>query len=196
MTGEELYNADCAAHPTYLNGKPRTPWEKLGDIFRKSWDMKAAELTLPCDFCNQPGHADTPCPVRHESAVRHAEEGAKAYPPATGIEAMVCREVTEAMERWQIAYENGATICREIAGRQRLGVAKYGKTLADNPATLRARLRHALEESLDLAVYVQWAMDADEAPELLPMLAGLRTVALESACLLLDAMATTEGGPP
>lgn len=196
MSGEELYNADVAKDPTFLDGKPRPTWERLGPIFRKSWEQKATELTPPCDFCGKPGHADTPCPVRHESAVRHAEEGSKAYPPATGIEAMVCREVTEAMERWQIAYENGATICREIAARQRLGVQKYGTTLADNPATLRERLRHALEESLDLAVYAQWAMDSDEASKLLPMLAGLRTVALESACLLLDTMATTEGGQP
>ena len=155
MSGEELYNADVAKDPTFLDGRPRPTWERLGDIFRKSWDQKAAALT-PCDFCNQTGHADTPCSVRHESAMRHAEEGAKAYPPATGIEAMVCERL-----RMRTAHDADKEltdiICREIAVRQRLGMAKYGQHLADNPAPLKARMRHALEEALDLAVYARWA---------------------------------------
>jgi hypothetical protein len=109
---------------------------------------------------------------------------------------MVCREVAEAMNADWMTEANGATICLEIAARQRLGVQKYGTTLADNPSPLKARLRHALEESLDLAVYVQWAMNSDESLELLPLLAGIRTGALDSAGRLLDAMATTEGGQP
>jgi hypothetical protein len=196
MSGEELYNADVAKHPTYLNGKPRTPWNKLGPIFRTSWEMIAAELTPPCDFCGQSGHADTPCPVRHESAVRHAEEGAKAYPPATGVEAMVCDVVAKAVLVEGMTEEIGGVISREIAARQRLGIVKYGTTLADNRATLPVRLRHALEESLDLAVYAQWAMEAEDAAGLLPSLAGIRGVALIVAERLLNVMATTEGGQP
>jgi hypothetical protein len=195
MSGEELYNADVAKSPRYYNGGPRPSWERLGPIFRKSWDLKAAELTPPCDFCGQSGHADTPCPVRRESAEKYAEEGAKAYPPATGIEAMVCERLRERMGN-SSDMPLSDIICREIAVRQRMGLAKYGTTLEDNHAPLRVRLRHALEEALDLAVYVQWAMDSDESLELLPLLARLRTVALDSAGLLLDAMATPEGGQP
>jgi hypothetical protein len=156
MSGEELYNADVAKHPTYITTKPRTPWEKLGPIFRKSWEQKAAELT-PCDFCGKPGHADDPCPVRHESAVRHVEEGAKAYPPATGIEAMVCATIRKAVHP-----DTAERLCAEIASRQRLGVKKYGTTLEDNHASLRVRLRHALEEALDLLIYARWGARVGE----------------------------------
>ena len=193
MSGEELYNADCAAHPTYHNGKPRTPWHKLGDIFRTSWEMKAAELTPPCDFCGKPGHADTPCPVRHESAMRHAEEGRKLYPPATGVEAMVCDAVMDLVKEGLMKEDRGGAICREIAARQRLGVAKYGQTLADNPAPLKARLRHALEEALDLLVYAQWAMDADDSRDLRPLLAVVRGLSIGTAERLMGAMQKAEG---
>jgi hypothetical protein len=94
--------------------------------------------------------------VRRESAARYAEEGRKAYPVATGIEAMVCQRL-RARNAHDADMELTDIICREIAARQRLGVAKYGAELADNPAPLKARLRHALEEALDLAVYARWA---------------------------------------
>jgi hypothetical protein len=110
-----------------------------------------------CDFCGKPGHADTPCPVRHESAVRYAEEGAKAYPPASGIEAMVCATIRKAVHP-----DMAERLCVEIASRQRLGVKKYGTTLEDNHAPLRARLRHALEEALDLMVYARWGARVGE----------------------------------
>lgn len=58
-------------------------------------------------------------------------------PKATGIEALVCEE---------------------IAARQRLGVAKYQTTVADNPLSLREWLQHALEESLDQAIYLRRAI--------------------------------------
>lgn len=158
MSGEELYNADVAKEPRFVHsGMPRPTWERLGDIFRKSWNQKAAELTPPCDFCNQSGHADTPCPVRHESAVQHAEEGAKAYPPATGVEAMVCESIRKAVHP-----DMAERMCAEIASRQRLGVKKYGTTLEDNHASLRVRLRHALEEALDLMVYARWGARVGE----------------------------------
>lgn len=157
MSGEELYNADVAKNPRYYNGGPRPTWEKLGPIFRKSWDQKAAELKPPCDFCGKPGHTDAPCPVRHESAMRHAEEGAKAYPPATGIEAMVCATIRKAVHP-----DTAERLCAEIASRQRLGAKKYGTTLEDNHAPLRVRLRHALEEALDLMVYARWGARVGE----------------------------------
>jgi len=35
-----------------------------------------------------------------------------------------------------------------------MGRAKYGVTVQDNPLTLRRWLSHALEESLDLSIYL------------------------------------------
>lgn len=49
-----------------------------------------------------------------------------------------------------------ALVCADIARRQGLGVAKYGTTLADNPAGQRERLVHAYEEALDLCNYLRW----------------------------------------
>lgn len=46
-----------------------------------------------------------------------------------------------------------------IEQRQRLGIAKYGTTVADNPLTLKEWLQHQLEELLDAAIYVQRAID-------------------------------------
>jgi len=48
-----------------------------------------------------------------------------------------------------------ALVCREIARRQRLGLQKYGTTVADNPLELVEWVRHAKEEALDLAIYLQ-----------------------------------------
>ena len=50
-------------------------------------------------------------------------------------------------------------VCRLIAERQMRGVAKYGTTVAANPLTLRDWLQHALEESLDHAIYLQRAIE-------------------------------------
>ena len=46
-----------------------------------------------------------------------------------------------------------------IEQRQKLGVAKYGTTVADNPLVLKEWLQHQLEELLDAAIYVQRAID-------------------------------------
>lgn len=51
-----------------------------------------------------------------------------------------------------------AEVCKLIAQRQQLGIAKYGQTVADNPLSLRAWLQHALEETLDQAVYLRRAI--------------------------------------
>lgn len=47
-----------------------------------------------------------------------------------------------------------ARVCELIAARQRLGVAKYGMTVAGNPLVLRQWLQHAMEEALDQAIYL------------------------------------------
>ena len=49
-------------------------------------------------------------------------------------------------------------VCQDILDRQKLGIAKYGTTVADNPLELREWLQHALEECLDQAVYLRRAM--------------------------------------
>lgn len=51
-----------------------------------------------------------------------------------------------------------ALVCEEIAQRQQLGINKYGTTVADNQLSLREWLQHALEESLDQAIYLRRAI--------------------------------------
>jgi hypothetical protein len=51
-----------------------------------------------------------------------------------------------------------AEVCRDIARRQQVGIAKYGTTVADNPLELRQWLQHAYEECLDQAVYLRRAI--------------------------------------
>ena len=50
-------------------------------------------------------------------------------------------------------------VCQLIAERQMRGIEKYGTTVSDNPLPLRAWLRHALEECLDQAIYLQRAIE-------------------------------------
>ena len=58
-------------------------------------------------------------------------------------------------------------VCKDILDRQKLGIAKYGRTLADNPLSLRAWLKHAYEECLDQAAYLRRAMaEMDEQERL------------------------------
>jgi ribonuclease I len=52
-----------------------------------------------------------------------------------------------------------AKVCEDIAKRQQLGIAKYGKTVEGNHLPLRAWMQHAYEEALDLAIYLRRAMD-------------------------------------
>ena len=56
-----------------------------------------------------------------------------------------------------------AKVCQMIASRQRLGVEKYGQTVANNPLALRAWLQHALEESLDQAIYLRRVIEELDA---------------------------------
>lgn len=56
-----------------------------------------------------------------------------------------------------------AAVCQMIADRQQLGIAKYGQTVAANPLCLRDWLQHALEETLDKAVYLKRAIEEIDA---------------------------------
>lgn len=61
-----------------------------------------------------------------------------------------------------------ARVCQMIASRQQLGIKKYGTTVANNPLTHRQWLQHALEESLDLAIYLQRTIEEIDAQEQKP----------------------------
>lgn len=52
-----------------------------------------------------------------------------------------------------------ARVCDDIAERQALGIAKYGKTVEQNPIKFRAWLQHAYEEALDLAIYLKRSIE-------------------------------------
>jgi hypothetical protein len=52
-----------------------------------------------------------------------------------------------------------ARVIEMITNRQKLGIAKYGTTVENNPLSLRAWLTHALEESLDQAIYLKRAIE-------------------------------------
>lgn len=49
-------------------------------------------------------------------------------------------------------------VFRDIEARQKLGIEKYGMTVATNPAHLMEWLQHAYEEALDQAIYLKRAM--------------------------------------
>lgn len=51
-----------------------------------------------------------------------------------------------------------ALVCEEITLRQKLGLNKYGTTVADNNLSLREWLQHQYEELLDAAVYARRAI--------------------------------------
>jgi hypothetical protein len=56
-----------------------------------------------------------------------------------------------------------AAVAADLASRAERGLAKYGVTLADAPLTRAALVRHAYEESLDLACYLRRLLDEVEA---------------------------------
>ena len=49
-------------------------------------------------------------------------------------------------------------VINDIKRRQRIGILKYGTTVANNPLELRAWLQHAYEECLDQAIYLKRAI--------------------------------------
>jgi hypothetical protein len=58
-----------------------------------------------------------------------------------------------------VATGTEARVCMMIAARQKLGIQKYGTTVEGNNLSLRQWLQHALEESLDMAIYIQRAIE-------------------------------------
>lgn len=65
-----------------------------------------------------------------------------------------------------------------LLSRSKVGINKYGVTLANSGLGRRELLQHALEETLDLANYIQaeiMRLDTDSSPEPVDV-AGLRRV--------------------
>ena len=60
--------------------------------------------------------------------------------------------------REQVATGTEALVCKDIATRQKLGTAKYGTTVYENPLELKQWLQHAYEEALDQAIYLKRAI--------------------------------------
>ncbi len=56
-------------------------------------------------------------------------------------------------------------VCEDIIQRQRLGFAKYGTSVANNPLPLKEWLNHAYQECLDQAVYLKRAISEIESKE-------------------------------
>jgi len=77
-------------------------------------------------------------PIAEENRLEAMKVVEEVHGKATGIEAKVCLDITR---------------------RQKLGIEKYGQTVADNPAKLKEWLQHAYEETLDQAVYLRRAME-------------------------------------
>jgi sulfur carrier protein ThiS len=58
--------------------------------------------------------------------------------------------------------ETNAKLMQMLASRANVGLAKYGVTVSGSPLTRQQWLQHALEEALDLAVYLQRLIDMDK----------------------------------
>lgn len=73
----------------------------------------------------------------------------------------VADKSTVLVDKYQPPQASGieAQVCADIAKRQQLGLAKYGTSVADNPALFRAWLQHVYEECLDQAVYLKKAIE-------------------------------------
>lgn len=52
-----------------------------------------------------------------------------------------------------------ARVCALIAQRQAMGLQKYGTTVEENTLSHREWLQHALEEALDMAIYLQRSIE-------------------------------------
>lgn len=76
------------------------------------------------------------------------------------IQQILGGEVVEWPEPEQLTVTGTeARVCALIAQRQAFGLAKYRTSVEKNPLPLRAWLQHALEESLDQAIYLKRAID-------------------------------------
>lgn len=56
-----------------------------------------------------------------------------------------------------------ARVCADIARRQQHGLAKYGRTVENNPLSWREWAKHHYQELLDAAIYTRRAIEAHDA---------------------------------
>jgi hypothetical protein len=74
-----------------------------------------------------------------------------------------------------------------VAYQTRIGLRKYGQTLDYNPQPLESRIRHALQEVVDLVQYLEWVADGlqkhDDDPERVDQQKVVSTRAAEVAQL-------------
>ena len=95
------------------------------------------------------------------------DDKTRALAQAQCLAAKLLARKKQTEEGRHMATGTEARVCALIAQRQQMGVAKYGTTVESNPLTQRQWLQHALEEALDLSIYLQRsieAMDAGAAP--------------------------------
>lgn len=50
--GQIAYEADCAAKPSYHDGKARTPWEKIGRMAQESWNKNPTPRNWKAPICS------------------------------------------------------------------------------------------------------------------------------------------------
>lgn len=58
-----------------------------------------------------------------------------------------------------------AKVCQDIAERQKMGISKYGTSVAENHLPLSKWIQHAYEESIDLPTYLKRAKEEAEKLE-------------------------------
>lgn len=78
-------------------------------------------------------------------------------PRVTGL--LVCQACWDARQpggRAEVVDPVVDAVCALLLARSRLGMKKYGTTLADHRTDRRTRLQHALEEAADLTCYLMW----------------------------------------
>lgn len=163
-------NADIMTQPNNLPpGLPPLPpvppgfdrWEYQGEAF--SWNRP---ITWACATIGRDswGIGDAYAPsgvpdVFYIEAVRDEPAPATA-PPCDCTQGYVQETGFDRCEKCNAAFATEAKgcegvesrVCQDIAARQRLGIAKYGCTVADSNDDM---LQHAYEEALDLAVYLK-----------------------------------------
>lgn len=106
-------------------------------------------LTRLVEGLSPGGHFDPHVSASYESEIRQAAE-------VFFVERM--EELAPAAPADPIVELNVAL----LRARSAVGIEKYGTTLADSNLPMRDRLTHALEEALDQANYLQWAIQGCE----------------------------------
>lgn len=126
----------------------QTPAEKAvsGAAMRAEWggyptlkEYREAQAKRARDAANQ-------WAKDYGDAARKAED---RTPTSLGDVMRACGQADESAP----ATGTEALVCRDIARRQRRGLAKYGKTVIGNPLSFAQWLQHFYEELLDAAVY-------------------------------------------